>query len=103
MFKRLEKAGWQYSIGVRMIPAVRKAVEQVEESAWQRIEYPEEGEAQIAETAYGDRRLIVRPLGWSARKRSCGPTGVTSRSSPTAPRTSRSSSPSIAITPSLNR
>jgi hypothetical protein len=60
VFKRLEKAGWQYSIGVRMIPAVHEAVEQVEESAWQKIEYPEEGEAQIAETTYGDRRLIVR-------------------------------------------
>jgi hypothetical protein len=60
VFKRLEQAGWQYSIGVRMIPTVRKAVEQVDEAAWQPIEYPEEGEAQIAETTYGDRRLIVR-------------------------------------------
>jgi hypothetical protein len=61
VFKRLERAGWQYSIGVRMIPSVRKAVEQLDESAWQVIEdYPEEGEAQIAETTYGGRRLIVR-------------------------------------------
>jgi hypothetical protein len=60
VFKRLENAGWEYSIGVRMIPAVRKAVEAIEESAWQTIEYPEEGEAQVAETTYGDRRLIVR-------------------------------------------
>jgi hypothetical protein len=60
VFKRLENAGWQYSIGVRMIPSVRKAVEQVEDSAWQTIAYPEEGEAQIAETVYGGRRLIVR-------------------------------------------
>ena len=43
VFGRLEKAGWQYSIGVRMIPAVRKAVEQVQETAWLTIEYPEEG------------------------------------------------------------
>ena len=60
VFKCLEQAGWQYSIGVRMIPAIRKAVEAIEESAWQRIEYPEEGEAEIAETTYGGRRLIVR-------------------------------------------
>jgi hypothetical protein len=61
VFKRLEKAGWEYSIGVRMIPTVRKAVEAIEESAWQTIDdYPEEGEAQIAETTYGGRRLIVR-------------------------------------------
>jgi len=60
VFERLEKAGWQYSIGVRMIKTVRGAVEAIDEDAWQRIDYPEEGEAQIAETVYGDRRLIVR-------------------------------------------
>jgi Transposase DDE domain group 1 len=60
VFKRLEKAGWEYSIGVRMIPTVRRAVDAIKESAWQTIEYPEEGEAQIAETTYGGRRLIVR-------------------------------------------
>src|SRR5215212_857224 len=42
VFERLERAGWQYSIGVRMIKTVQAA------------------EAQIAETVYGDRRLIVR-------------------------------------------
>ena len=61
VFGRLEQAGWQYSIGVRMQEGVRAAVEQIEESAWHTIEdYPKEGEAQIAETAYGGRRLIVR-------------------------------------------
>jgi Transposase DDE domain group 1 len=60
VFERLEKAGWQYSIGVRMIKTVRAAVEAIDEDAWQSIDYPEEGEAQIAETVYGGRRLIVR-------------------------------------------
>jgi hypothetical protein len=60
VFKRLEKAGWQYSIGVRMQKGIRAAVEAIEESAWQTIEYPEDGEAQIAETVHGGRRLIVR-------------------------------------------
>jgi len=60
VFERLERAGWQYSIGVRMIKTVRAAVEAIDEDAWQRIDYPEEGEAQIAETVYGGRRLIVR-------------------------------------------
>jgi len=60
VFERLEKAGWQYSIGVRMIKTVRAAVEAIDEDAWQSIDYPEEGQAQIAETIYGDRRLIVR-------------------------------------------
>jgi hypothetical protein len=60
VFEYLEKMGWQYSIGVRMIKTVRAAVEAIDESAWQRIEYPDAGEAQIAETVYGERRLIVR-------------------------------------------
>jgi hypothetical protein len=60
VFELLEKAGWQYSIGVRMIKTVRAAVEAIDEDAWQRIDYPDDGEAQIAETTYGGRRLIVR-------------------------------------------
>jgi hypothetical protein len=61
VFKRLETAGWQYSIGVRMQKGLREAVEAIDKSAWKRIEdYPKEGEAQIAETVYGGRRLIVR-------------------------------------------
>jgi len=59
-FDRLHAAGWQFSIGVRMIKTVRVAVDAIGEDAWQRIEYPDDGEAQIAETVYGDRRLIVR-------------------------------------------
>jgi hypothetical protein len=61
VFERLERAGWRYSIGVRMIRTVRAAVEAIDEDAWQAIaEYPDDGEAQIAETVYGSRRLIVR-------------------------------------------
>jgi hypothetical protein len=60
VFERLEEAGWQYSIGVRMIKTVRAAVEAIPEDAWTKIDYPEEGEAQIAEAVYGDRRVIVR-------------------------------------------
>ena len=52
--------GWEYSIGVRMIKTVRAAVEEIDEQDWQRIDYPQGGEAQIAETTYGERRLIVR-------------------------------------------
>src|SRR3954452_22854906 len=60
VFERLERAGWRYSIGVRMIKTVRAAVEAIDEVAWTTIDYPEDGEAQIAETVYGGRRLIVR-------------------------------------------
>jgi DDE family transposase len=60
VFERLERAGWQYSIGVRNIKRVKAAVEAIAEDAWQRIDYPDDGEAEIAETTYGGRRLIVR-------------------------------------------
>src|SRR4051794_23878799 len=60
VFEVLEKAGWQYSIGVRMIKTVRQAVDAIPEDAWQRIDYPDDGEAQIAEADYAGRRLIIR-------------------------------------------
>lgn len=61
VFKRLEQAGWEYSIGVRMIKQIKEIVDQVDETAWQTVtDYPKDGEAQIAETIYGGRRLIVR-------------------------------------------
>jgi len=60
VFELLERAGWQYSIGVRNIKKVKAAVGSIDEEAWRRIDYPAGGEAQIAETVYGKRRLIVR-------------------------------------------
>ena len=60
VFERLERAGWQYSIGVRVTKMMRAAVEAIPEHAWQPIEYPEGGEAQIAETRHRGRRLIIR-------------------------------------------
>jgi hypothetical protein len=60
-FARLERAGWFYSIGVRMTAPVRQLVEQIPEDAWATIDdYLDSGEAQIAETVLGGRRLIVR-------------------------------------------
>jgi len=60
VFEYLHKKGWRYSIGVRNIPAVKAAVQAIDETAWQDIAYPAGGQAQIAETIYGDRRLVVR-------------------------------------------
>jgi hypothetical protein len=61
VFSRLEQAGWEYSIGVRMIKPIKEIVEQIDETAWRTIaDYPKDGEAQIAETTYQGRRLIVR-------------------------------------------
>jgi hypothetical protein len=60
-FSRLERAGWEFSIGIRLQPAVRQAIEQIPEDAWVTLEdYPPTSIAQIAETKLGDRRLVVR-------------------------------------------
>src|SRR4051812_11894484 len=61
VFARLAKAGWQYSIGVRLQPPVRAAIEHIDEAGWQTLaDYPPTSIAQIAETVLGDQRLIVR-------------------------------------------
>jgi hypothetical protein len=60
-FARLERAGWQFSIGVRLQPTVRSAIEQIPEHAWQTLaDYPPTSIAEIAETVLAGRRLIVR-------------------------------------------
>jgi hypothetical protein len=60
-FDRLDRAGWQFSIGVRLQPHVRAAIEKIDETAWTTLEdYPPTSIAQIAETTFGDRRLVVR-------------------------------------------
>jgi hypothetical protein len=60
-FDRLDRAGWQFSIGVRLQPAVRAAIEQINETAWTTLQdYPPTSIAQIAETTLAGRRLVVR-------------------------------------------
>jgi hypothetical protein len=60
-FAKLDRAAWQFSIGVRLQPAVRTAIERIPTGAWQTLtDYPPTSIAQIAETTLGDRRLIVR-------------------------------------------
>jgi len=61
LIKRLAKAGWSYSISIRCQKSVTEQIRQVPESDWQRLEdYPDDGEAQIAETTYAAKRMIVR-------------------------------------------
>jgi hypothetical protein len=58
---RLQSAGWTYSIGITQHKPIRAAVAQIPEQDWQPLEdYPETGEAQIAQTMIGHQRLIVR-------------------------------------------
>jgi hypothetical protein len=60
-FTRLDRAGWQFSIGIRLQPAIRAAVEAIPECAWIDLpDYPKTSIAQIAETTHGGRRLVVR-------------------------------------------
>jgi hypothetical protein len=61
IFARLRKAGWDYSVGVRLQPHVRAAIDAIPDSAWQALaDYPPTSEAQIAETTLGSERLIAR-------------------------------------------
>ena len=61
VFDRLHEKGWQFSIGVRMTKPVTKLVAAISEEDWRVLkDYPETGEAQIAETVLSGRRLVVR-------------------------------------------
>jgi len=58
---RLQQAGWTYSIGVRQQKHIQTAIWAIDEQDWQPLEnYPETGQAQIAQTMLGQQRLIVR-------------------------------------------
>jgi hypothetical protein len=61
LMARLEAAGWHYSIGVRRQGPVPAAIAAIGESDWQPLDdYPDDGQAQIAQTMIGSQRLIVR-------------------------------------------
>jgi hypothetical protein len=61
LMARLEKAGWAYSIGVRQQAHITAAIAQIPERDWQPLEdYPDAGEAQIAQTMLAGKRLIIR-------------------------------------------
>jgi hypothetical protein len=58
---RLRAKGCLYSIGVRLTSPVAAAIEAIPEQEWRRLDdYPETGEAQIAETTLHGERLIAR-------------------------------------------
>jgi len=60
-FDRVDRAGWQFSIGVRLQPHVRAAIDAIDERAWVTLaDYPPTSIAQIAETELNGRRLVVR-------------------------------------------
>ena len=66
----LDARGIEFSIGVKHSEKVKRLIEQLPDSDWVTVaDYPEGGEAQIAEVAFGEWRLIVRrtrPIGAQA-------------------------------------
>jgi hypothetical protein len=61
LMARLESAGWTYSIGVRRQGQVPAAIAAIPERDWITLaDYPDDGEAQIAQTMIGQQRLVVR-------------------------------------------
>jgi hypothetical protein len=49
-----------YTMGIRMVKSVVTVVSAIDEEAWTPIEYTMDGEAEVAESTYKGRRLIVR-------------------------------------------
>ena len=56
----LDRLDVRFTMGVRMVKSVVRAVCAIPEDAWRRIEYPNDGEAEVAECTYKARRLVVR-------------------------------------------
>jgi hypothetical protein len=51
----------RYTMAVRTnTPAVAAAIAVIDETSWKEIDYTPDGQAQVAETRYGGRRLVVR-------------------------------------------
>ncbi len=61
LFKDLDRRGVEFSVGVKQSKTIRALIAVIPESDWVTVEdYPDTGQAQIAETKLGDWRLIVR-------------------------------------------
>jgi Transposase DDE domain group 1 len=61
LFAELAKRGIEFSIGVKLTKTIRAFIEQIDETAWVTVaDYPDGGEAQVAETQLKGFRLIVR-------------------------------------------
>jgi hypothetical protein len=56
----LRRLGVRYTITVAQNRAVTKAIAGIDESTWVDIDYPDSGQAQVAEARYKGMRLIVR-------------------------------------------
>jgi hypothetical protein len=60
-FTKLDRHGWQFSVGLRITPPIRAAIDAIPDDRWITLaDYPDSGLAQIAETTHHGRRVIVR-------------------------------------------
>ncbi len=61
LMRALARQGVEFSIGVKQSKTIQALIAQIPETDWVPVvDYPDTGEAQIAETTLGDFRLIVR-------------------------------------------
>jgi len=57
----LARLGVSYTMGVRTgVKAVARVIAGIDEGVWEKIDYPDGGEAEVAECTYKGRRLVVR-------------------------------------------
>ena len=56
----LDRERVDYTVTVRMNPAIGRAIAAIGEDAWVRIDYPDSGIAEVAATRYQRRHLVVR-------------------------------------------
>jgi hypothetical protein len=64
----LIRLGVDYTITVPQNRAVTKAIAAIDEDTWVDIDYPDSGQAQVAEARYKDMRLVVRRTRLTATK-----------------------------------
>ena len=61
LMRTLDRQGVEFSIGVKQTKTIKALIEEIPEQDWTSVpDYPETGEAQIAETKLGTWRLVVR-------------------------------------------
>jgi hypothetical protein len=60
LMRALDRQSVEFSIGVKQSKTIRALIALIPEDSWVTADYPETGEAQIAETQLGSWRLIVR-------------------------------------------
>jgi hypothetical protein len=61
LMRTLDRQGVEFSIGVKQTKTIKALIEEIPETDWTWVpDYPETGEAQIAETKLGTWRLVVR-------------------------------------------